>query len=73
MNQAERDGFREGDRVEVGSVWRIRKARNQRGVRATGHIERFTDSGVVVRFDTGPVNGTDWCTASPHELTRIAD
>lgn len=71
--QAEREGWRAGDRVEVGSVWRIRQARNRRGVRATGHIERFTDFGVVVRFDTGTVNGINWCTASPDELTRITD
>lgn len=72
MNEAERDGYRIGDRVEVGSLWRIRKARNRRGVRATGHIERFTDLGVVIRFDTGPINGVDRCTASASELTRIA-
>lgn len=34
--QAEREGWRVGDRVEVGSVRRIRQARNRRGVRATG-------------------------------------
>ena len=67
------DGFRVGDRVEVGSVWRIRKARNRRGVRATGRIREFTSLGVVVDFDCGLVNGVTWCTASVSELTRIED
>lgn len=73
LTAAEGDGWRIGDRVEVGSVWRIRRARNRQGVRATGHIEKFTDLGVVVRFDCGLVNGVDWCTASHEELTRIED
>lgn len=72
MTAVERDGWRIGDRVEVGSLWRIRRARNRPGVRATGHITAFNDSGVEVHFDHAPVNGYDWCTASPRELTRIA-
>lgn len=66
------DGWRIGDRVEVGSLWRIRPARNRSGIKATGHISGFNDLGVAVRFDCGPVNGVEWCTASPTELTRIA-
>lgn len=67
------DGWIVGDRVEVGSVWRVRRARNRPGRRVTGYIEGFNDVGIVVRFDTGPVNGADWCTASSGELTRIED
>jgi hypothetical protein len=67
------DGWRIGDRVEVGSLWAIRPARNRKGRRATGHITGFNSTGVEVHFDHAPVNGYDWCTASPEELTRIED
>ncbi|SKQ87630.1 Uncharacterised protein [Mycobacteroides abscessus subsp. abscessus] len=57
-----------GDRVEVGSLWAVRPARNRVGRRAEGTIERFSDLGVVIRF-SAPINGTDWCTASASELS----
>ncbi|MBE5500447.1 hypothetical protein [Mycobacteroides abscessus] len=61
-----------GDHVQVGSLWAVRPWGTQRpGRRATGVIERFTSLGVVVRLDE-LINGRDWCTASPAELTVIA-
>lgn len=63
--------WRIGDRVEVGSLWAVRPARNRKGRRATGHITGFNSVGIEVRFDRGFVNGSDWCTASADELTRI--
>lgn len=74
------DGWRVGDRVEVGSLWarrwRVTPRPGRRGVpgyRATGHIEELAEGGVLVRFDCGPVNGVDGCCASYDELTRIGE
>jgi hypothetical protein len=67
------DTWRIGDRVEVGSVWAVRPARNRKGRRATGHITGFNSFGIEVHFDHAPISGCDWCTASPDELTRIED
>ena len=64
-----------GDRVEVGSVFVTPPSRwRGRGRRATGRVEAFNDDGsVAVRFDCGPVNGTEYCTAARSELVRIGE
>lgn len=40
---------------------------------ATGHIAAIDDHGIRVEFDCGLMNGMSFCTASPDELTRIAN
>lgn len=78
--------LREGDRVEVGSLWAVpprpggRHHPSRPGKIATGVIDRFTANisrqwphpqlGVVVRFEH-PINGTDTCTATPDELRKL--
>lgn len=71
MNARIVGGMKVGDRVEVGSLWAVRPARNRVARRAEGTIERFSDLGVVIRFGE-LINGTDWCTASASELRLIA-
>lgn len=64
-------GFREGDRVSIASLWRIRPTAGHPGVVATGHIREFNDLGAIVDFDNGPIHGIDYCLAAISELTRI--
>ncbi|WP_094287395.1 hypothetical protein [Mycobacterium lehmannii] len=62
--------FPVGDRVQVGSVVTVRAARKRRSQHARGVVDGYNDVGIIVRFDS-PVNGVDWCTASPEELRRL--
>lgn len=58
-----------GDRVGLN----LFPSRAKRAEWEVGTVERQNEDGsVVVRFDR-PVHGTDWCTASQHELTRLED